>query len=325
MDQTLLTLEDVLAGAQAAGIDLSERTFRYYAVLGLLPRPVRRPSGAEDARVAWYPVTIMQRLQDIRSLQAQGYSLKQIKQSFSVKDVSPLCPEASEAPAPASVAGTDVLGFVRAVAASAVVEAGRRYLVDATLHPDETGLRRAAVRYYEDLVVRLLGASALVATRSALASMAPLELETLFTPLRAWRDHERARRLESGRRALACAELLRQVASEFECGPLLSAATVQALEVELSRLTSLRHRLDAMGAGGGVATAMIGMARRLVDSLVDLLGRALSSAEGGAGELSGAHLARAVASTEESLFDLVRAVDALERLLARKATSLPAP
>lgn len=328
MDQTLLTLEDVLAGAEAASLDLSERTFRYYAVLGLLPRPVRRPSGSEDARVAWYPAAIMQRLLDIRSLQTQGYSLKQIKQYFSVREGSPERPASAEgdAPIPAATGAPDVLGLVRAVAASAVLEAGRRFLVEAMLHPDETGLRRAGLRYYEDLVVRLLGASAAAATRSVLASMSPLEQEALFTPLRAWRDHERMRRLEVGRRSLACAGLLRQAAADLQQGRPPSAETLQGLEAEQSRLVSLRRRLDGMAEGApGAAAVLVEMAGRLLDGLVDLVDATRSPAEGVADMGGGVRLFQAAVRMEEDLVDLLRAVDALERLRAREAISLPAP
>lgn len=87
--ETLLSLEDVLARAREAGLDLSERTFRYYAVLGLLPRPTRRPSGAQDARIAWYPMSTVQRLLDIRALQGQGCSLKQIRRVLGGTDDAP--------------------------------------------------------------------------------------------------------------------------------------------------------------------------------------------------------------------------------------------
>lgn len=73
----LLTLEEVLARCEQQGLEVSERTFRYYAVLGLLPRPVKRPDG--DARVHYYEPHVLERLAEIRKLQADGHSLKQVK------------------------------------------------------------------------------------------------------------------------------------------------------------------------------------------------------------------------------------------------------
>lgn len=79
MESGLLSLEDVLAESEKLELDVSERTFRYYAVLGLLPRPVKRPPGSGDARVHYYEASILDRLRQIRSLQAEGHSLKQVK------------------------------------------------------------------------------------------------------------------------------------------------------------------------------------------------------------------------------------------------------
>ena len=79
MESGLLSLEDVLLEAEKLELEVSERTFRYYAVLGLLPRPVKRPPGSGDARVHFYEPSILDRLRQIRSLQAEGHSLKQVK------------------------------------------------------------------------------------------------------------------------------------------------------------------------------------------------------------------------------------------------------
>lgn len=82
MIEGLLTIGETLQAAAAQGLDLTERTFRYYGVMGLLPAPLKRPSGQEDARVRYYPGTVIDRLLEIRDLQAQGWSLKQIKTWF---------------------------------------------------------------------------------------------------------------------------------------------------------------------------------------------------------------------------------------------------
>ncbi|MBS2034260.1 MerR family transcriptional regulator [bacterium] len=79
MESGLLSLEDVLAESEKLELEVSERTFRYYSVLGLLPRPVKRPPGSGDARVHYYEPSILERLRQIRALQAEGHSLKQVK------------------------------------------------------------------------------------------------------------------------------------------------------------------------------------------------------------------------------------------------------
>lgn len=84
-------MEDVLLEAEKLELEVSERTFRYYAVLGLLPRPVKRPPGSGDARVHFYEPSILDRLRQIRSLQAEGHSLKQVKKMLeSTTGQSPL-------------------------------------------------------------------------------------------------------------------------------------------------------------------------------------------------------------------------------------------
>lgn len=89
LDSGLLSLEDVLAECEKLGLEVSERTFRYYSVLGLLPRPVKRPPGSGDARVHYYEPTILERLRQIRSLQAEGHSLKQVKKLLEVTRSGP--------------------------------------------------------------------------------------------------------------------------------------------------------------------------------------------------------------------------------------------
>ncbi len=89
MESGLLSLEDVLAESEKLGLEVSERTFRYYAVLGLLPRPVKRPPGSGDARVHYYEVGILDRLRQIRGLQAEGHSLKQVKKLLEVTSEHP--------------------------------------------------------------------------------------------------------------------------------------------------------------------------------------------------------------------------------------------
>ena len=52
-----LSLEEVLAESARLGVELSERTFRYYCVLGLMPRPVKLPGDEQmscEQKKHWY-------------------------------------------------------------------------------------------------------------------------------------------------------------------------------------------------------------------------------------------------------------------------------
>lgn len=102
----LLTLEEVLQRCEQQGLEVSERTFRYYSVLGLLPRPTKRPTG--DARIHYYEPEVLERLAQIRNLQAEGHSLKQVKKLLEVS--------------------LDRPSLVRALAEGQWQEAVRRYL-----------------------------------------------------------------------------------------------------------------------------------------------------------------------------------------------------
>lgn len=67
-DDDLLTVDELAARTQ-----MTVRTTRYYASLGLLPAPVRR------GRVAYYTAGHLARLQLVRALQDHGYTLAAIE------------------------------------------------------------------------------------------------------------------------------------------------------------------------------------------------------------------------------------------------------
>ncbi len=92
----LLTMEEAVAVAASQGLEISQRTFRYYAVMGLLPPSSQSPSGTEDGRVNYYPPDVVDRLLTIRRLQAEGYSLKQIRTWIDLQEASPASPCATQ-------------------------------------------------------------------------------------------------------------------------------------------------------------------------------------------------------------------------------------
>lgn len=190
-----LTLEDVLREAVHLGLELSERTFRYYNVLGLLPRPVKLPSG--DARVHYYPREILTRLQDIRKLQNEGYSLKQIKAFFSVAPEKPEAPAVQPRSSPAAA-------LLESFAKQLPKQAAQRFLARA-VGKGEEAFREAALDYYAEL----LGMVGERGAAEAIAALSPLELERLLKPLRDWRDREAGKRRSGG---LSLTRRLRQLA-----------------------------------------------------------------------------------------------------------------
>ncbi|MFN8610410.1 MAG: MerR family transcriptional regulator [Vulcanimicrobiota bacterium] len=132
MESGLLSLEDVLAESEKLELDVSERTFRYYAVLGLLPRPVKRPPGSGDARVHYYEPSILERLRQIRSLQAEGHSLKQVKKLL----------EAASGPGASSL--------IRAVADGRFTAACQQFLQSAPSRESSAHFLRQLTRFVGD-------------------------------------------------------------------------------------------------------------------------------------------------------------------------------
>lgn len=237
MSEELLTLEGVLSRAAAVGLELSERTFRYYAVMGLLPAPVKRPSGTEDARVHYYPAEIIDLLLEIRNLQAQGYSLKQIKAWLEMKPESPRPAHEKRAHGPDA---SRVLAFLSGTAPR---EAGQAFLRETLADRREETLRRAALQYYCFLVGALLGPHGETAARNTVAEMAPLQADALLHPLRRWRDAERLRRISEAEPPVLRA--LREAAARRVAGLPVDAERLSAYAAALDGINRRLKRLSA--------------------------------------------------------------------------------
>ena len=225
-DGDFLTLEDVLREAAGLDLDLSERTFRYYSVLGLLPRPVKRPHG--DARIHYYPREILTRLQEIRKLQNEGYSLKQIK-GFGA------APADDEGPSPAgspAVARPLAQALLRSFVQQLPQQTAQRFLARST-NQDEAGLREAALDYCAELLGMVVDpAEARTAVREAASALPPGELERLLKPLREWRDREATQRPEGP----SITRRLRQLTLDKLLGTEVPTAELEAYAGQLSRL-----------------------------------------------------------------------------------------
>lgn len=248
-DEDFLTLEDVLREATRIDLDLTERTFRYYSVLGLLPRPIKRAQG--DARIHYYPRGILTRLQDIRKLQNEGYSLKQIKGLGAT-------PGAEEGPLPAGRPGSPAhpgssgyagslglstaspaarppaLAFLRSFAQQLPKQAAQRFLARTTANPDEEGFRDAALDYCAELLAMVVDpAEARTSVREAASALSPAELERLLSPLREWRDRESTRPRPGGP---PITRRLRQLALDKLLGNEVATAELEGHAGELARL-----------------------------------------------------------------------------------------
>ncbi len=80
-----LAVQQIVDAFGQAGDHLSEATFRKYVQLGLLPRSVRvGRKGKHKGSQGLYPATVIRRIDTIRRLMSQGYTIDQIQREFLV-------------------------------------------------------------------------------------------------------------------------------------------------------------------------------------------------------------------------------------------------
>lgn len=78
-----LTAKEVVQIFSARGAKVSEATFRKYVQLGLLPRSRRvRRQGRRGGSLGLYPVGVVRRINEIKSLLAQDFTMDEIRQKF---------------------------------------------------------------------------------------------------------------------------------------------------------------------------------------------------------------------------------------------------
>jgi MerR family transcriptional regulator, copper efflux regulator len=68
-------------GEVGDAVGVSTKTLRFYESIGLLPEPVRTPSGYRD-----YPSAAVERVQFIRDAQAAGLTLAEVTSVLELKD-----------------------------------------------------------------------------------------------------------------------------------------------------------------------------------------------------------------------------------------------
>lgn len=84
-----LAVQQIVEAFGQVGDRLSEATFRKYVQLGLLPRSVRvgrkgKHKGKHKGSQGLYPTTVIRRIDTIRRLMSQGYTIEQIQREFLV-------------------------------------------------------------------------------------------------------------------------------------------------------------------------------------------------------------------------------------------------
>lgn len=78
-----LKVQEIVDAFGSKGDRLTEATFRKYVQLGLLPRSVRVGSkGKHRGSQGLYPATVIRRIDTIRRLMGQGYTIEEIQTEF---------------------------------------------------------------------------------------------------------------------------------------------------------------------------------------------------------------------------------------------------
>lgn len=78
-----VTVQQIIEAFGAGGTTLTEATFRKYVQIGLLPRSVRvGRKGKSRGSQGLYPATVVRRIDAIRRLMGQGYTIDQIQREF---------------------------------------------------------------------------------------------------------------------------------------------------------------------------------------------------------------------------------------------------
>jgi DNA-binding transcriptional MerR regulator len=79
MKSDYLTQEELLYSLEHEGLDVAERTIRFWISKGVLEKPLRKPYKFADGRTRYFPTRVVGEIQDILRLQEEGWKLTQIK------------------------------------------------------------------------------------------------------------------------------------------------------------------------------------------------------------------------------------------------------
>ncbi len=74
-----LTQDELLYALEHEGLEVSERTVRFWISKGVLEKPLRKPFKHADGRMRYFPTRVVGEIVEIMKLQEEGWKLTQIK------------------------------------------------------------------------------------------------------------------------------------------------------------------------------------------------------------------------------------------------------
>ena len=238
-----LSTEEVLAESRKLGLEVSERTLKYYVSLGLLPKPGKHPSGQVDRRVLFFPAEVLSTLEQIRRLKQEGFSLEQVRQ-FQAGEALPDLESLAR--------GRDLEGsrlaekVIRALGSDEVRQAYRDFLALPGEAPDEA-LRRVGQDFYRRVLASLVGPEEADRTIArTFRGLTPAQWEKRLAPLKKMREA-----MPKGAPGLREDSLGRTLTSRLEelANQLLAGQPSPTLEGDLSQVARQVETLAAKYSG----------------------------------------------------------------------------
>ena len=79
MSSHYLTFEELQYALEHEGLEVQERTIRFWIAKGVLEKPLRKPFKHADGRARYFPRKVVAEIMELLRLQEAGWKLKQIK------------------------------------------------------------------------------------------------------------------------------------------------------------------------------------------------------------------------------------------------------
>lgn len=258
MARDYLTQEELLDQARELGLDLSERTLKFYTTRGLVPKPEKKPFPSADGRVAYFHKDALRRLRRIEQLKSQGFKLEQIRKLLEQKGGESL---RQLGPAEEDWRRQVAFRYLHLQAGEEGRRARVEFLASVLDTEQEDILQRAARRYMARLLTPLIGETE--ATRYVeeyFLGLSPRELHRRMEQFRKWRDEEKKRDQQA-----SPLEVLRRMTSDFLLGLLGAAAFGDELARVREKLVARRASLAALAEGSWSEPLILAMAREALD------------------------------------------------------------
>jgi DNA-binding transcriptional MerR regulator len=94
MKSDYLSQEELFYSLEHEGLDVPERTLRFWISKGVLEKPLRKPYKFADGRKRYFPTRVVGEIQEIMRLQDEGWKLTQIKKRLRSPSKASLVDEA---------------------------------------------------------------------------------------------------------------------------------------------------------------------------------------------------------------------------------------